>query len=801
MGYNKSFVEQLFLVCRARGISLSPARIRKELDSMKYTDDYMKIISNLRQAYKGRAKKERRKTVKETCCPPDNPLHVITEQFPEDDHSEYFASNLSHINYLVTEVRYWVASAYLRLKSIDKIISQDDSLSFLQLPAGIRTTEDLEHEIEAMAARKRKMEKTAIQQGVCLRFRELAEEYRLEDFEEKILQLLIVSETSLELKSIVEQSDIDFWDSRFRGSSMEIGAILSVLCSDYEEQLFYRRCFSVERPLVKFELVTLARVHMGFLDTDVSLHERISRFCLDDDNVYDMELLCITSERPIIQLSQVILDEQLKRDLIRYTESFLNNSKTGNNLMRSFGYGAGLTCLFYGLSGTGKTMLAHGLANYLGCQLFGVNIGGLQHEDISFEDAMKHVFREARLANGIVFLDECDDLLTDSSYMNRSFLIEIEKAKCITILATNKTVAMDPALDRRISLKIPFGLPGKQERLKIWQALLPEGMQYSQDINLDQLAAKYRFTGGLIKNTLLMAAGAAMMNAGTEYVGKVILDAEEIHKSARHQAKSMFDFCSVGRLYAPQSKLEELSLRRLDKDKLRAMAEVIPEMQQKKQGFCGLICSDNIAAAVNSVAGVAAETGLMVRRFSLYRLFSDGKNIPDAEKIVDPFTQQPVSLLEYVFLPRPGQQEIVLLVDEAYILQEFLEYEKKAKILEDWQRFQTLMREFKGVLFVASKPVDEFLVPIEFSCHLLLQYPTEEIQIQAWEKYFSDIPDDSIIELVEHYPMHVKEIDLVAKQAGVAARLERRESIGSEELIAMARRLRGKRNMPVLFGG
>jgi AAA+ superfamily predicted ATPase len=646
------------------------------------------------------------------------------------------------------------------------------------------------------------MEEETTCRGIQLRFPELVREYGLNKDERKIIQLLIVSETSLELKSMVEQCDIDFWASGFRGSSMEIGAILSVLCRDYGEQLLFRRCFSIERPLVKYELLYLARMHMGFLETDVSLHERICRYCMDDNNVYDTELLCISSERPIIRLDQVIMDEQLKHDLVRYAESFIQNSINGRSMACSFGYGAGLTCLFYGLSGTGKTMLAHGLANHLGCRLFSVNIGGLQHEDISFEDAMKHIFREARLSHGIVFLDECDDLLTDNFHMSRAFLIEIEKAECLTILATNKTVEMDPAMDRRISLKIPFRMPGKQERLEIWQSLLPEGVRYAGNVDLHKLAEQYLFTGGLIKNTLLMAAGKAIEQAEPKEAEDVVLYRDEIHKAARHQAKSMFDLGSLGKLISPQVLLEELSLRRLDKDRLQAIAEIIPEMQQNRQGFCGLICSDNIPVAVNSVVGIGTDTGLMIRRFSLSRLFSENKSVPsEADTIVDPFTQQPVSLLEYVFLPRPGRQEILLLIDEACLLHDFLEYENKAKQLEDWQKFKTLMLKFQGVLFVVSTPVDKARVPIEFSCHLSFQYPTEDVQIQAWQKYFSDISDESVVELIEQYPMHVQEIDLVARQAKLAARLERRGTVRSDELVAMARRLRGKKNMPVLFGG
>jgi DNA polymerase III delta prime subunit len=799
MQYNKPFVEQLFQVCRARGFPLSPVNIAGELEAMKETRDYMKILNHLQRTHKRSANKTRRDTVSETCCQQVNPLHVVTVKRSEDDLKSFFVSNFDHIKFLVTEVQYWVAAAYMRLKSIDNIVSIRESFSFLKLPIGVGTSEELDLEIKAMAEQRLQMEEETVNKGITIRFIELTEEYGLDDFEQKILQLMIASETSLELKSIVEQCEIDFWASGFRGASMEIGAILSVLCRDYEEQLLYRRCFSIEHPLVKYELITLACLHLGFLDTDVTLHERISRYCLDDHNVYDTELLCITSERPIIRLDQVILNGQLKKDLVCYTESFLRNNKAGKSLERSFGYGAGLTCLFYGLSGTGKTMLAHGLANHLECQLFSVNIGGLQHEDVSFEEAMKHIFREARLSHGIVFLDECDDLLTDNSHMSRAFLIEVEKAECITILATNKTLEMDPAMDRRISIKIPFGMPDKQQRLAIWQSLLPEGIRYAGNVDLHKLAEQYLFTGGLIKNTLLMASGKAIMLAEAEGADEVVLRISEIHKAARHQARSMFDLGGIGELISPMLRLDELSLRPCDLDRLQTIAEKLPQLQQKKCGLCGLVTSDDIQSCIDAVTGIAAQADLMVRRFSFSQLFSDGKSLKtDNDRIVNPFTQQPVSLLEYVFIPRPGQQEILLLVDECRVFNEFLQ--DNDKIMEDWLRFKQLLNRFKGVVFLVSQPVNTELVPLEFSCHVSLRFPSEDKQIQLWQQYYPDIEEESIVELVEKYPLYGQEIDRIAGQAEKTAILNGRAKVVPEDLVFLIRRLRNKKTTPLLFG-
>lgn len=115
------------------------------------------------------------------------------------------------------------------------------------------------------------------------------------------------------------------------------------------------------------------------------------------------------------------------------------------------------------------------------------------------------VFKEARLTHSIVFFDECDHLFKSDTYDSRILLIEIEKADSITILATNRTLKLDPALDRRIQRKVRLDLPGATERERIWGSLMPQGVRLDPDVDFGTLARKFHFSEGLIKNALLAA--------------------------------------------------------------------------------------------------------------------------------------------------------------------------------------------------------------------------------------------------------------------------------------------------------
>ena len=91
-------------------------------------------------------------------------------------------------------------------------------------------------------------------------------------------------------------------------------------------------------------------------------------------------------------------------------------------------------------------------------------------------------------------------------------------------------------------------------------------------------------------------------------------------------------------------------------------------------------------------------------------------------------------------------------------------------------------------------------IPIEFDFHVFLDFPYEDIQIQAWSKWFPHLSDDTIVDIVERFPMHLQEINLVARQTELQAMLNDVLEIDKNDLIATTRRLRKIEKTPLLFG-
>ena len=97
-------------------------------------------------------------------------------------------------------------------------------------------------------------------------------------------------------------------------------------------------------------------------------------------------------------------------------------------------------------------------------------------------------------------------------------LQELERFDGVCVLATNRNVALDKALERRITLKVEFGLPDRAMRRAIWERLIPRKMPLAPDVSLDELAGP-ELTGGEIKNAVLNAARLAVIRGPETKVG------------------------------------------------------------------------------------------------------------------------------------------------------------------------------------------------------------------------------------------------------------------------------------------
>jgi hypothetical protein len=190
----------------------------------------------------------------------------------------------------------------------------------------------------------------------------------------------------------------------------------------------------------------------------------------------------------------------------------------GWGFRRTLGVGLGVSALFSGSSGTGKTMAAGVLANALQLDLHAIELASIVSKYIGETSKnLDKIFRAARDANAILFFDEADALFGKRSevrdshdrYANVEIAYLLQKMEAydgVAILATNMRQNLDEAFARRLAFTIHFPFPGTEDRLKIWRRVWPAEVPLGDDVDLRDLAERFRLSGGNIRNAALAAA-------------------------------------------------------------------------------------------------------------------------------------------------------------------------------------------------------------------------------------------------------------------------------------------------------
>jgi hypothetical protein len=204
--------------------------------------------------------------------------------------------------------------------------------------------------------------------------------------------------------------------------------------------------------------------------------------------------------------------------------------------------GLGISALFSGESGTGKTMAAEAIAKALEVELYRVEVSGVVSKYIGeTEKNLRRIFAAVEASGGVLLFDEADTLFGKRSevkdahdrYANMEvgYLLQLmESYRGLAILTTNLDDALDSAFMRRLRFVVKFPLPGPAERARIWAGAFPPGVEV-EPLDFARLA-RLSVTGGMIHN---IALGAAFRAAG----GGRPVSLDDILESARAEYAKM----------------------------------------------------------------------------------------------------------------------------------------------------------------------------------------------------------------------------------------------------------------------
>jgi SpoVK/Ycf46/Vps4 family AAA+-type ATPase len=216
----------------------------------------------------------------------------------------------------------------------------------------------------------------------------------------------------------------------------------------------------------------------------------------------------------------------------------------------------GITILFAGPPGTGKTMAAEIMAHRLKLPMYKVDLSQVVNKYIGeTEKNLKRIFDAADVSDMLLFFDEAESLFgkrTEAKdardrYANLevAYLLErMERYKGIAVLATNRKTDFDNAFQRRIRYIVDFPMPDEVQREAIWRQVVPDEVAANSAIDYKFLAQRFQLAGGHIRSIVFNAC----LQSASKAAGAKTLEMSDVLVAVKREYDKMNRSMSLDQL-------------------------------------------------------------------------------------------------------------------------------------------------------------------------------------------------------------------------------------------------------------
>jgi SpoVK/Ycf46/Vps4 family AAA+-type ATPase len=273
------------------------------------------------------------------------------------------------------------------------------------------------------------------------------------------------------------------------------------------------------------------------LACEVKLPPRVARLVLGSDPAGGASSW-VRVTTPDVELADVVLPDEQRAEL----EQILAAQPGLSARLDAWGYdrllpsGRAVALLVAGAPGTGKSMLATALARRLGKALLTVDSARLAEAGrAAFDDGgeLDELFFDAKLQDAVVLFDGCEALFSGfaggrsaaANPRTAALLRALDRFDGLVVLTTAAPERLDPALDRRVLLRLPLEVPTGPMREPIWRRLLLPTVPLDGGVDVGQLARRYDLPGGAIRSAVLYAVSKAVARGPESTLTMADLDA------------------------------------------------------------------------------------------------------------------------------------------------------------------------------------------------------------------------------------------------------------------------------------
>ena len=564
--------------------------------------------------------------------------------------------------------------------------------------------------------------------GKELRLQTLSELFSLDPFEVYVLLIGLAPELDLKYEKVYSYLQNDVTRKR-----PGVDLALNLLCQTAEEKIKARAYFSRESPLVKNCLIYLEGKETGgnsegqqsLLSAHIKIDERIIDFLLGfdepDPRIRDFSYIMETKR----SFEGLVLPEGLKNRLKDSVSWHILNK-------------APLKFFFEGPEGSGKQIAAEAACTDLGTDLFIVDSRALLKS--RFPEIVTLVLRESLLQDSALYLENFDSLLADNEteiketeIPVKNLLQDLRNFPKEVFLAGRRFSERREDLINNGFLPFSFPLPPYLLRKKLWESCLEGNCILSEDIDLKELAGKFRFTGGQIKKVVSTAREIAR----AKNPDVPALSAEILYESCKVRSNQKLSGLAVK--ISPHYSWEDIVL---PKDTLEQLKEVCNFVKYR-----GTVYSDwgfekklslgkglNVLFSGPSGTGKTMAAEILARevRLDLYKI--------DLSSIVSKYIGETEKNLNKIFREAETSNAI-LFFDEADAL-----FGKRSEVKDAHDRYANIetayllqkMEEHEGTVILASnfrKNMDDaFLRRLHFTIEF--QVPDEKSRELIWRHTF-----------------------------------------------------------------